>query len=68
VRPVGVLSLFRFFRRRERFKEQVEEEAGVLLRRHGPRARAYVEAQLGRDDLTSRYRKVLKKVAARLRD
>jgi hypothetical protein len=62
-----VLDPIRFLRHRERFNLAVEEEAQMLRRRHGNQAYAFALEKLSRDDLTSHYRKVLKKVAARLR-
>jgi len=69
-RTVGgtaVLDPIRFLRHRERFNAAVEEEVALLVRRHGEEAYRHVVGKLRRDDLTSRYRKVLEKVAARLR-
>jgi hypothetical protein len=68
VQVAAMLDPIRFLRRRERLKHDAETEAALLRRRHGAGAYAFALEKLARDDLTSRYRKVLEKAAARLRD
>ncbi len=61
------LDPIRFLRRRERFRQAVDEEVAVLRRRHGDAAYARAVEKLTRPDLTTRYRKLLREAAERLR-
>jgi hypothetical protein len=61
------LDPIRFLRRRERFRQEVEEEV-MMMRSQGERGYQRVMEKLARTDLTSRYRRLLQEVARRLRN
>ena len=63
-----MLDPIRFLRHLERLNLAVEEEVALLRRRHGEEAYAQAVEKLRREDLTTRYRKVLEKAASRLRE
>lgn len=60
------LDPIRFLRRRERFREEVDQEVEAA-RHFRAGAAEYLAEKLARTDLTSRYRKILQAAARRLR-
>jgi hypothetical protein len=62
-----MLDPIRFLRRRERLRRAIDEETFVLQRRYGEEAYDQCLAKLGRDDLTTRYRRVLEGAARKLK-